>query len=157
MERRRFLQSVGLVGAAGFGGCTGPGPVGADPEPTADELETWERYPGRGDVPAAEDAPAIRFEPSEDRVSVEGTVAYSSSSCRTLGVGAVAYDDGVLRVTVRAEYEEEEPEGGTRLCTDDIVVEDYEVVLTFDDGLPERVVAAERDGRGEPRRTTRER
>lgn len=158
MERRRFVGSVVVGIGAVVAGCAGRGFGGASGDSAvADGMVDWELNPGRGEVPSAEADPSIRFDPPDDRVVVEGAIVVGSSSCNMLCVERVTYDDDVLRVAVRSEYVAEEKDKEMHVCTDDVVVDDYEVAVTFDDGLPARVVATERDGRNETRRTVRER
>ena len=158
MDRRRFVGSIAVGAGVVAPGCTSRGSGGADGEPgIPDEMVEWKLNPGRGAVPSAEDDPSVRFRPSDDRVVVAGTIVVGSSSCKTLGVERVTYDDGVLRLAIRSEYVEDEKGEETHVCTADVVVDDYEVAVTFDDGLPARVVATERDAGGETRRTVRER
>ena len=55
------------------------------------------------------------------------------------------------------DYVETEDGERPRVCTSDVVSDAYEVAVTFDGGLPARVVAEERHTGDEERRTVRER
>lgn len=141
----------------------GPTPVatprtGAIPEsPVADSVTNWERRDPDGTTMAADDPPRIAFASEADRLFVRGKALVGSSSCNEAGVHEVAYDDGELRLSVAPAWKDSGHKETPRACTADMSADDYEVEVTFDDGLPERVVAEEHDARAEVRRAVYER
>lgn len=135
-----------------------PTPTGTIPDvPVADSMAGWERRDDDEAGGDADDPPSVAFDPENDRLFVRGVVVVGSSSCREASVETVEYEDGELYVYVLHDWKESVRDDTPRECTDDISTDAYEVEVTFDDGLPARVVAEERDYHAEERRTVRER
>lgn len=97
------------------------------------------------------DPPRVAFEPGQNEVVIVGALAVGSSTCNRAVVESVAYsrDDDSLRVVVGSGRQQ----GAGETCTGDESVDVYRLVVTFEDGYPEAVVATERGGEGE--RSTR--
>ena len=135
-----------------------PTPTGTVPEaPVADEMTGWERREHQEASAFADEPPTVAFEPGEDRLFVRGVLIVGSSSCKEASVETVEYGDGELYVAVIHDWKESAREDTPRECTSDVSEDAYEVAVTFDDGLPARVVAAERDYDADERRSVYER
>ena len=186
MERRRYLKSVAVGLGAVVAGCSGGDPGDAEPNgtddsttnpgetaatpsetptprgtipdaPVAGSMTGWERRSYVGPDERTDDPPSVDFDAENDRLYVRGVIVVGSSSCKEASVEEVGYDDGELYVYVLHDWKESVRDETPRECTDDISQAAYEVEVTFDDGLPARVVAEERDHDAAERRRVYER
>lgn len=109
------------------------------------ELTVYE--PGTAVYESAPDVtapPRVTFEPDETRVRVVGRLFVGSSTCHEAALERVAYDGSsdALRVVVGSG---EKPRSGDA-CTGDESVDAYRALITFDERLPDTVVAEETGG-----------
>ena len=132
--------------------------TGTIPEaPVADSTTGWEKSAHHGVGGNADEPPTVDFDTANDRLSVRGVVLVGSSSCNEAGVYEIEYDQGGLHVSVTPDRKDSAGEGTPRECTADMSADAYEITVTFDDGLPERVVVVEHDAEAEVRRAVYER
>ncbi|PAU85361.1 hypothetical protein CK500_01440 [Halorubrum salipaludis] len=149
MNRRTLLGGVGVAFASSLGGCldgsvgdgdgSGGGTGGDGDRPT--ELRDATFTTGIEGAPAADEPPRIAFDEAASRVTVEGTISYSSSSCGEVALDRATYDAAESAASVRV-VGRRDAEAGEE-CTDDIAADSYRVELTFDGGVPETVEAVE--------------
>lgn len=154
MNRRSFLL---VVGTAVVGGCTtksGEGPVGTAVNEqengneggnrVATEMVDW-RFSKDGPFVRDEGAdPRVEFDEENEQVIVTGVLRVGSSSCNEAAVDFVQYDDGELRTRLISTSQQEHTTSVP--CTDDIKHAYYRLAVTFDEGLPERVIIDEQHG-----------
>lgn len=132
--------------------------TGAIPEaPVAGATTGWEERDDPEIGGNADEPPTVDFDPRNDRLYVRGVVLVGSSSCNEAGVYEMEYDQGDLHVSVTPDRKDSAGEGTPRECTADMSIDDYGIAVTFDEGLPERVVAVEYDAEAEQRRAVYER
>lgn len=154
MNRRSMLVAVG---AAVVGGCTtksGEGPAGIAVNERKNGSESgshvatgivdW-RFSKDGPYVRDEGAdPRVEFNDENEQVVVTGVLRVGSSSCYEAAVDFVKYDDGELRTRLISTSQQDHTTSAP--CTDDIKRVYYRFVVTFDGGLPERVIVDEQDG-----------
>ncbi|QLD86237.1 hypothetical protein HWV23_11065 [Natronomonas halophila] len=153
MNRRSMLVAVG---AAVVGGTTtfGEGPAGIAVNErengseggshVATEIVDW-TFSKDGPFVRDEGAdPQVEFNDENERVVVTGVLRVGSSSCYEAAVDFVKYDDGELQTRLISTSQQDHTTSVP--CTDDIQRVYYRLVVTFDGGLPERVIVDEQDG-----------
>jgi len=154
MNRRTLLRGAGIGVTAALGGCLdgslgnggggdeGGGTDPGDPGELRDAtIAIGADTAGIDDPPAADEPPRIAFDEAASRVTVAGTISYSSSSCGAVALDRAAYDAAEGTAAVRV-IGGRDPEAGEE-CTDDITADSYRVTLTFDAGVPATVEAVE--------------
>jgi hypothetical protein len=156
MDRRVLLAGVGSVIAAGVAGCTGSPPAGGGSDgggetttttttTTTTATTTTTEQPAKlvgksleADVPecaTGDDPTSASVNREGTAVTVEGSIL-ASDACQTAVLAGATYgaDAGELRVAVKTETET----AGS--CVQCQVRIDYVAEITFENGLPERVV-----------------
>lgn len=146
MKRRTVLAGVG--GFLALTGCL-EGSGGNDPYQETDT-------PGAGLVDESFEVTSIKggTETQEasasfgDRVDVEGTTT-GNNGCYTAELADATVEGGELDVTVEAVEDKDDDE----MCTEALVLIDYEASFEFEGELPDRVVV-NHDSMGEVRTVT---
>lgn len=164
--KRRQLLTTGLVVATGLAGCNTGEP---DPEPTTTPTDGATATPTPTPSPDPADAPTadgldsytfdivggvsfrgpheeidVTFEPASNAVVVSSSIVVGSSSCNRVGLESLLYGEATLQVAIAPERKGQSAESeNTPACTADVAAEEYSLRVTFDGGLPDRVVVRE--------------
>lgn len=145
--KRRHLLGLGAGLVIPLSGCLGSAPGGADSNGSgADPATTFELVDP--ELPAA-DPPDVAVD--GDTVTVRGTVQYGSSSCGTVELAHLGYEDSQDRLDVLV-VAADAPDAGDE-CTDDLVTSGYRLETAVS-GRLRRVAATEHHVFGETYSTT---
>ncbi|MFC7097980.1 hypothetical protein [Halobaculum marinum] len=156
MDRRRVLAGAASVGTFALAGCTGAAGDGSDgdSEETTDDTETGgagsntsEGGDGESDGPSITDTQFERLGDA-DESGGRGSIRFSDATvtcagviqgrngCMEAALDAATYDASADELRVRVTTVDE----GGDACTQQIVDREYEATVTFEGGLPGRVV-----------------
>ena len=165
---RRTLLAAGVGIAAGLAGCntdsgdtdpTDSAPLTPTPDPAdvpiAERVDRYRFDLGSANSPGDPYIDEIQddFEPSSDAVEVASAVVVGSSSCSRAGLESMLYGTETLQVVITSEAKDHaaayRSESTSVPCTGDVYAQAYTLRVTFDEGLPNRVVVVEPAGSGE--------
>lgn len=161
MKRRRLLAGAvsGLAVSAGCLDRSDADPTGGEPgsngtpgdengdesrnddEAIAGDLVEYdlstEEAPYDDDLPY----PDVTF--GSETVTITGTIVVGSPGCKAAEVTEIAYDADEAVLSVEIEDVDTDDGDEERICTTEVVAETYELIATFDEGVPETVRVVE--------------
>ncbi|MCU4753172.1 hypothetical protein OB919_14500 [Halobacteria archaeon AArc-curdl1] len=149
MERRTVLVTACAFVSTTVAGCLSDrNEIGASDSPPM-EITDWEatRDLDRDALPARDEPPRITVD--DDTVVVEGYFMYPSGNCEDLIISPdrTEYDPDEGSLSVWVGYVRDQ--SGEEDCTVPESTTAYQVRVSFDDGLPEKVSAVEYGSYGE--------
>ncbi|WP_049970360.1 hypothetical protein [Haladaptatus cibarius] len=147
MRRRELLVTAGAVVSAGcVEALVGGKWAGEHIKTTALSVRD-----AGGSSPVNE-PPSVAFRPESKQVVVSGALLVGSESCDEAKIESIRFEEGTLHTVVT--YGEAGGIIPPLGCTGAMTADEYELVVTFRDFVPETVVAEERDAVSESRMTT---
>lgn len=152
MNRRRFIATAATLGAVAGAGClASDGGDAETPTPTdTPTMSTTDFTVLQVESGTEVDEASVGFQ--ETTVSVTGTI-WGADGCTTAELASADYDPDSGELTVEIATKKEESTGDVA-CTQAIVEIDYEATVTFENGLPDRVVVTHTRGQDSTEVTT---